>query len=442
MLSDTSLTRGVGASPRAFAWSQAMRILAVVYALVQVHPRWPCQVHVAKRHSRRRELLRSSIWSPRFSYHRARRQKRAFWRRHDVEIKRLLGGLIAGLLLAPPVAVATWSPAALAATEPTGSSPSGQLTVSIEQPVPGTLVRHKTPLKLSGTVTSAPTPVNFIYVVDVSSGTLAGSACADRNGDGSSTILDCEIAGLVALNEANLSVDADVSLISFASTAQVHDLDPRAAGFQTTTGPNTDADLDGTPDVVQALRALQSVGAAASYDDALLATQALLVQGETNRVFFVSDGQSVGDAGPTTGPGSPLQALSDAGAIISTYAVNPTPGGCSAGEPLQTIASSGGDCVEITDPEQMRVSVTSEPVLAVDRVEVEVKGSITVATLDATSGQFALLIPARMLDRGRNDIIVRAYGSGRLEGEVAEAQTWVDVRRGRGEAGPSPHPLT
>ena len=292
------------------------------------------------------------------------------------------------------------------AADQTSTSTDAALAVTIAEPQRQTIVPAGTPVPVTGTVTAAPVPVNYIYVIDVSAGTgLLGGDCGDQNADDvPDTILDCEIAGLIALHIANLDDEADVSLVTFDSSASIVDLT--------------------TTDVVEALRTLRTSGAPANFDSPLSAVQSLLVPGEINVVVFVSDGQSDGDTGPTTGPGSPLHSLVAAGATILTFAVDPSLSGeCTAG-PLRTIADeSGGGCVEVADPDAMAVDLT--PSLAVSRVEIEVNGTVTVASLNRSSGEFSHTISSGLLRLGRNDIIVRAYG---LDGEVAEARTFVIVK--------------
>ena len=305
----------------------------------------------------------------------------------------------------------------------TGTSPSGELTITIDQPLPGTVVPAGSPVLVTGTVGGTPVPVNFIYVIDISSGTANQGSCGTDT-----TILDCEIAGLIELNDANFDADVDVSLIAFDTEAYVADFDP-APGLQTTTPDSDGVNVDGIPDIVEALESLPSSlvtpDAAADFDNALAAIQAQLVEGEIHIVFLVSDGRSAGDTGPTTGPGSPLQALIDAGATIFTFAVNGTPGGCAAGQPLQVIAIGGGDCTEVAEPDDMRFTLVIEQIVPVDRVEIEVNGFVGIADLDGN--RFSIVIPAGLLNLGRNDIIARAFGAADLEGEVAEANTFVVV---------------
>ena len=305
----------------------------------------------------------------------------------------------------------------------TGTSPSGDLTITIDQPLPGTVVPAGTPVLVTGTVGGTPVPVNFIYLIDVSRATLQQGACGAET-----SILECEVAGLTALNEANAgpNPDVEVSVVAFGAVGLVQDVDPTTAGIQTTTLIGADVDEDGVPDVVQALGLLGSSGTPTNYDTALLAVQAQIVEGEVNVVFLASDGQSEGDIAPTTGPGSPLQALIDAGVTIFTFGFAPAGGECAAGQPLAVLAVNGGGCIEVDDPATMGMALAIDTALPVDRVEIEVNGFFGIADLDP-SGRFSILIPAGLLEPGRNDIIARAFGAAHLEGEVAEANTFVIV---------------
>lgn len=320
---------------------------------------------------------------------------------------------------------------ALVSTEPnvqtadvTGTSPNGQITITIDEPAPGTVVAPGTPVVVTGTVTvGGPTAINVIYVIDVSGSTSStGGACGDTNGDGDAdTILDCEIAGIIALNNSLGNANIDVSIVAFDDSAATADVGP-APGVQTTTGPATDADGNGSPDIVDVLTTLTPSGGT-DFDAALAQVQTLLVPGEQNIVFFLSDGQS----SLATGPGSPLQAVADAGATVLTFAVGSGTSGCAAGEPLSDIAATtGGTCTEVTDPTQLSAALTGFNLAGIDRVEIEVNGFVGQATLSPL-GFFTITIPADLLLPGQNTIIARAFGAGDQAGQVATADTFVVV---------------
>ena len=228
-------------------------------------------------------------------------------------------------------------------------------------------VRRRTLAVLSATVlflsqlatpaAAAAESINIIYVIDASraaglDGDLQSDACGDPNSDGTAaSVLDCEITTLSAMHSTLSADHGDVSIISFASSASISDVDPVLNGIQATARPGADEDANGTPDVTDALNAVTFVDAPADFDAALSAVQALLVSGEQNFVYFLSPGAASGSAGPATGPGSPLQALIDAGVNVWTYAM--ASGACGVGEPLATIATAR--CVEVSDPLAARI---------------------------------------------------------------------------------------
>lgn len=315
----------------------------------------------------------------------------------------------------------------------TGTSPNGQLTITIDQPAPGTVVAPGTPVPVTGTVSvgGGPSAINLIYVIDVSGSTSgAGGPCGDTNADGDSdSILDCEIAGLISLHTSLGSANIDVSVVAFDDTAAPQDLSP-AAGLQNTTRPTTDANANGRPDVIDVLQSLQ-YGGGTEFDAALAAVQSLLVAGEQNFVIFLSDGES----NLSTGPGSPLQAVADAGATVLTFAVGTGTAGCAAGESLRDIAdATGGTCTEVTNPAQLSTALTGLSVTGIDRVEIEVNGFVGIANLNPLGG-FSIVIPPGILQPGRNDIVARAFGAEAQAGQVAAADTFVIVGARVGAAG-------
>lgn len=70
-------------------------------------------------------------------------------------------------------------------------------------------------------------------------------------------------------------------------------------------------------------------------------------------------------------------------------------------------------------------SVIVDPIFPVDRVEIVVNGVVGIADLDGN--RFSILIPAGLLNPVRADVVARAIGGFNLEGEVAEATTFVNV---------------
>jgi hypothetical protein len=142
---------------------------------------------------------------------------------------------------------------------------------------------------------------DVIFVIDVSGSTtfpfLGSIDVGDVNGDGlSNTVLDAEIAGFIALNQAMINsgfgATGTVAIVAFASLAAKIDLDPVAAGLQISTNPLADRDGNGVRDVEQALRSLMGSGAT-NYEDASALTLSvfttLATPSEQANMIFLSD---------------------------------------------------------------------------------------------------------------------------------------------------------
>ena len=146
-----------------------------------------------------------------------------------------------------------------------------------------------------------------VFGVDVSGSTssaFAGSGVGDVNGDGdSNTILDAQLAGFLALNQAlidrGFGHTAAVSVTVFGSSAAPLDMDPLATGVQLTKTPLADVNGNGVRDVEEILRQIgyghQGVGTMTNFEAGLQATISTLnaagpASGRPN-VVFLSDGQ-------------------------------------------------------------------------------------------------------------------------------------------------------
>lgn len=305
----------------------------------------------------------------------------------------------------------------------------GPVTITIDQPLPGTLVAPGTSVLVTGTVTinSSSLALNIIYVVDTSSGSSApvptSTTCGDANGDGAAgTVLDCEIVGIADLNAAFGTEDVKVSLVTFGGGAVVHDLSP-APGSQTAVLPASDANGNGVADVVDVLLTLQS-GGSASFDSALAAVQGLLVTGEQNIVFFLSGGSGT----LTTGPGTPLQAVHDSGASVIGVAIGDQPPGSMDNPPVCAVAND--ICYIARDPVGLGVLRDFIGLNAINHVEIDVGGFIDTAHL-TSSGTFSFIVPADALHPGRNTIVVRALPNDALA-FPAEVATFVRVGGSQG----------
>ena len=230
--------------------------------------------------------------------------------------------------------------------------------------------------------------VRVIYVVDVSGSTSSivpspapGRVAGDCNGDGARTsaddfnansvngeVLDCEIAGIVALN-SNLRArtDVDVAFVGFGNNAAPADVAP-SAGDSALTTPGTSTQGAGNPtaDVETVARSLTSgtigqftrknVGGGTNFDAPLREVAGLVAPQGPTLVFFLSDGEA-NVSGTTTGP---LAQVVNKGAVVNTYAIGSGTGSnaCASGAALGTIAtSSQGTCTTVADPGGLAASL-------------------------------------------------------------------------------------
>lgn len=327
--------------------------------------------------------------------------------------KRNMAALVLGLAIIPGAAFAV-NP-----NSTTIPSTGQSLDIQIDSPPDGVTVAALDPVDVTGVVGigGLATDANVVYVVDVSGSTEfnsgldcdgSGDATGDDfNGDGAEgTTLDCEISGVIALNDSFGSLTGvDAGIVPFGSSAVVADVDP-AAGQQDFTRPlDVDNNGNSTPDLEEVLRSLDvgavnqftafSFASGTDFDDALTSMNAAFAgqpAGEDNIAFFLSDGEG----SLATGPGTPLQAAIDAGTIVNTYAVgSAVTGECDAGEQLEVIASStGGTCTVVADPADLAGTLGGSTPAGIDRVEVSIDGGPPIlATLDAL-GNFSATIPA------------------------------------------------
>lgn len=211
--------------------------------------------------------------------------------------------------------------------------------------------------------------VNVLFLVDLSGsmGTADAPGVGDANGDGqANTRIDAAIEGFVSLAQSlGSNANVDLGIIGFAQQARRADLRP-IPGPQFWLSP---PDL-GMPDHFETvLRSMDSggggpeiglftpleLGQLTNYADALaLANTAFASQppGETNLVFFVSDGEPT-SGGPFVGPLGQL--VNVHAAKINTFGVGALAAElCDRGEELDVIAqASGGTCNAVENPEDL-----------------------------------------------------------------------------------------
>ncbi|HUR86058.1 MAG TPA: VWA domain-containing protein [Solirubrobacteraceae bacterium] len=259
------------------------------------------------------------------------------------------GFVLASLLLTAPGAAH-----AASANLPGGTS----ITAGIDAPADGALIASPPgDVSLGGTAsvgTGVPVAnTTLVYVVDTSGSTGNGGGCGgDQNSDGANnTILDCEIAAGRALNQQAITAGTvgQVGVVFFESTASIRDVGPVAAGTQGLTGPATDANSSGTPDVEEVLRSADD-GGNTNFEDAVRKACALVQQSTNpnNLVVFLSDGTAtIGGNALDDLPCSPRPATFQTFAVGSGSSCSDTGGG--RGSLAQIAVATGGACTPVSN---------------------------------------------------------------------------------------------
>lgn len=261
--------------------------------------------------------------------------------------------------------------------------------------------------------------VHVIYVVDTSGSTSGGDE--DCNGNGTSDellgddfngnldggeVIDCEIAGVISLNQSLVGSGAQVSLVEFNSSATIVDLDPTVDGVQIEVDPAADTDGDGIPDVEEAARALEA-GGGTNFDNALDAANAIISgipAGEQILIVFLTDG--VGTL--TTGAGTPLEETAASGAQIISVSVGAGAAGCGPDSGLTTMADeTNGQCFEVTDPSALPALLSTLDPVGISGVTVSLNGGIPMPVDLDPLGRFRITLPGGNLV-GTNTIVAEA----------------------------------
>lgn len=201
--------------------------------------------------------------------------------------------------------------------------------------------------------------MNILYLVDISgstSGPFVGAPVGDLNGDGrADTILDAEIASLIALTERIRGLgfspsDVTVTVIPFNGSADPADAE--AGG--TVNAMTFNLGSMGEEAIASHLRGLNA-GGATNFADALRAAnarlQALDQGGEQNFLYFLSDGDG---QGPIS---AELATLND---VYRTKITALGVGGNASLSQLDDIDNTGGASL-LTVPDQIDVNVLGTP---------------------------------------------------------------------------------
>ena len=359
--------------------------------------------------------------------------------------------LTAALLLGAPATALAANPGAAA------TKSNQQLTIKIDSPANGATVPLAA-LAVTGTVSLSPlggggggTPPAILYILDTSGST--SSPTQDCNGDGTVSaaddfnadnsagdVLDCEIAGAIALNNSVKSQGIPAAgAISFADSAAIADADP-SGGDQPFVGPGADGNGNGTADIEEVLRSIKrgtigqftaksGTGSGTEFDPPLTTMNgAFQARGPGRDVaFFLSDGSG----SLSSAPGSPVENAKAAGYVVNTFSVGGSAAGCGPSSSLKKISdTTGGQCVEVKDPSQLAgqlagaggslngTSITGVAVTA---------NSLPPATAQLAGQSFSGLIPAANLRNGSNPIVA---GVATQDGTQAFADVTVRVGSG------------
>ncbi|MEM1387854.1 MAG: VWA domain-containing protein [Pseudomonadota bacterium] len=239
---------------------------------------------------------------------------------------------------------------------------------------------NSTSIDISGFLSRQPVTselADVVFAIDVSGSTddpfIGTRPVGDRNGDGfADQIIDAEIAAFEALlasiiDDAQLP-DANITVISFESTASIV-YSGRASA---------DLDANGTLDVLETVRALDS-GGDTDFEAALeLATQHFQTAPTGQRaLYFLSDGAN-NRGGPINDDAAALQALN-----VQTQAIGI---GQNADEDDLDIVDDGinnDSAVIVLDPDALTDTLLDPGIAAADisRIEVLLNGAVA-GTID------------------------------------------------------------
>ncbi|MBK5266654.1 MAG: VWA domain-containing protein, partial [Acidimicrobiia bacterium] len=279
--------------------------------------------------------------------------------------------------------------------------------------------------------------VTIVYVVDVSGSVNVetGSECGgDQNGDlFLNSILDCEIAGLVALNQAAIDsgyVD-EVGVAAYGLRSVVADMSPEPSDDPITTpdaGPGhvaaviTSIVAEGSFFGLAGPRLFTAKNAdrgGTNFAAGLVAARQIVEASSngTNIVVFLSDGES--NAGSSFD--ADLGALAATGAIAHTFAIG-LGSSCTDGMSgtLEDIAlGTGGTCTEVTNPAELAQVISGFLASTLASLELSIDGgaatSIPAAHISATLPQDGPIsvdysTPATNLGVGAHSLCVTAFG--------------------------------
>jgi hypothetical protein len=305
------------------------------------------------------------------------------------------------------------------------------------------------PVTITGTVgAEADGITSVLYVVDATGSTSEpiGSDCTgdhvvnatdDLNGDGIvGDVLDCEIAGVNALNSSMAGTPGmQAGIVAFANDAAAADLDPTSSSATFVPPGYTGGDPRPRIDTVarSVVRTaiglyapvdLGGSGAGTAFNNAVQTALDTLAQAPEGPkwVLFLSDGQSpIDDA--------LLDELTASGVHLRSFAVGADASCVGFGGLAKMARATGEACVVVSNPATLAAQITGSQPDAVNNVTVTIQDVSVAATLDAVGGWSAAFV----LGAGAHTVKARAvFASGR----IVDAQTTFTVSSAPG--GPAP----
>lgn len=294
-----------------------------------------------------------------------------------------------------------------------------------------------------------------LYVFDATRSTASpqGADCSgngavgaedDRNGDGSvGDILDCEIAGVEALN-SSLAATAglQVGLVAFGNQAAAADLDP--AGTATFLQPGFTGG-DPLPRINTVARSvirdhiglydpktLGGSGAGTAFNSAISVALSTLGTAPAGPkwIMFLSDGQAGIDDGL-------LQQLTQSGVRLRSFGIG-AEASCAPSQSLYKMAAATGESCQLApQPASLAAGLTGSRPDAVSGVTVSIEDVSVAATVNAVGGWTASFT----LGTGTHTATARVLLA---SGTIGTAQRTFTVARAAGDpaGGPAPGTVT
>jgi len=278
------------------------------------------------------------------------------------------------------------------------------VSVSIDEPVTSTEIlippsETGVDVQVNGTasVGAGEPDTTLIYVFDVSGSTVepSGGDCGgDLNGDSiSNTILDCEVAAVMAINSAVISANAadEVGIAGYGELGFTADMLPGGGADDFITAPDADSHVDTVAASVFTTVAGSTcgidqythipVGCSTNFGAGLAAIQPILTASTngTNLIFFFSDGEST--VGTIADFNTALDDIVASGAVIQSFAIGDV-AACTAGAvgTLEQMSSAtGGECHQVTEPADLPDLLPEFIGSTLESLEIEVDGGGRVA---------------------------------------------------------------